>query len=297
MTGSRIDNERLAALVDGRLSPDERAQVLAQLAESDRDTLAAFADAAAMVAPEEAPAGAVTSFGIARGAQGRRGLRYAAGLALAAGIVAVVVVPLAVRRGRRLDYRTDFGAILTAERLPPLPPAIGPTRGAGAVLGAGALDSVQSMAIAARVGALLTDLRLGPRAGFRRQDVAAELAERLRNAGQLGAGSLFDAIARAPDGSAAASDSAVAAAVRAVAPFGAPGMLTLGAWLEAARFAAATSDTAFFNRTLHGAALLDTRLARRDSAVSPQRLRALVESRSWQELSSRLDALQRELSR
>lgn len=92
---TRIDPERLAALIDGRLGEAEAAAVRAQLADADADTLAAYADAVALAGELQgggvsASAGGVKPIASVRTAR-RRWLMPAI-VAAAAGIVAVAVL-------------------------------------------------------------------------------------------------------------------------------------------------------------------------------------------------------------
>lgn len=81
----RIDPERLAALLDGRLGDADAAVVRAQLADADDDTLSAYADAVAVSAElGEAATPGVVSIESARKARRWRTPAFAAAAAAAA---------------------------------------------------------------------------------------------------------------------------------------------------------------------------------------------------------------------
>jgi hypothetical protein len=290
VTESRIDKERLAALIDGRLSASDRAAVLKELAASDPDTFAAIVDAAAVaddLAGNSEKRSAVSPLSISRSR--KRPYRIAVGTAIAAGLIAVVAIPRATRRDRQMpDFRTDFASMLTAPSFPALTPASGTARGSA--------DAKSDTAGAFRMGGLLTDLRLGSRGSMRRRDVAMDLSELLRDTGQPAVSTLFAGIAVAPDGAATASDSAIATAVRMVSPAGPESAVAAGAWIEAARFAAATADEQFFNRTDHVSTNLGT-LTDARAPGSAKRIRRLIGVRGWNDLARELESLQRTMIR
>lgn len=220
----RIDPERLAALIDGRLSEADAAAVRAQLAHADADTLAAYADAVAIageLAPAAAPAPDVRPIASARSAAWRWAAP-AAGL-LAAGLVGVLV--LRPSRGDSVvaDVTRDLHGVALA------PPAWTATR---------AIDSpITERGRAVRLGVLLVQHALLSRTADRAAtDRAREIA------------ALLEGI---PGGSAVAGEWRGGASVPRDAAARAesladPDFVRFGAWLESARTAAAARDTAWF---------------------------------------------------
>lgn len=288
MTESRIDTERLAALIDGRLSASDRAAVLKELAVSDSDTFAAIVDAAA-VADDLAGNSKKSSAGSTLSISRSRPYRIAVGMAIAAGLIAVFAIPLASRRDRQMpDFRTDFASMLTARSFPALPSALGIARGSA--------DAKPDTAAAFRMGGLLTDLRLGSRGSMRRRDVAMDLSELLRDTGQPAVSTLFAGIAVAAEGAATSSDTAIATAVRMASPTGPESAVTAGAWIEAARFAAATADEQFFTQTDHVSENLGT-LTDARAPGSAKEIRRLIRVRGWSDLARELESLQRKMSK
>ena len=248
MNEPQIDAERLATLLDGRVSDAERASLLAELASSD-EAYDAFVDAMAVL-PELGEARRSAEPGVAATniVDARRRWRVSSGrmLALAASLVILAALPWLWTRGRVVERRDParFVALLAAPSAS-LPPAWDgrpwtTTRGAG--------DPLTAASRAARLGARLVDLELAVRTrDARTAPLAAEVAVLLRD---VPAGSPAAAIYRDVSRSAGApSDSlaellerggVAAAALVGVEP------VALGAWVETARLAAATHDIHFF---------------------------------------------------
>lgn len=116
---SRLDPETLAALMEGRLSDEERARVLADLAESEADleVLADASIAAAALAVEKEVAKASP-------AQVRAGIRWKVWLPLAAAVAGVALIPSLLDRTRsgglgqlRLDL-VAMGPVASPAELP-----------------------------------------------------------------------------------------------------------------------------------------------------------------------------------
>lgn len=226
-----IDPERLAALLDGRLSRNERSDLLSRLAASE-PTLEAYADAAAIV-NELQPTR-------------RRWLPPTRWIAIAAVLAGVALAPwlwMHVRPAHR-DDPGRFVALL-ASRTGGLPAGWdanpwGSVRGPDQPLTAGAR--------AARLGARLVDLEL---AVLSRDTSAAGAA--------AGVGALLEGVPAAGPVSAMYRDIGARAgappsdltplltqAGNAAASLAGRDLVLLGAWAEAGRLAAAAHDSAFF---------------------------------------------------
>lgn len=286
----RLDPQELAALLDGRLDAARRAELLAQIADSD-EAAEVLADAAALAggaARSETPTGA------GRGLPGS----VVARVLLAAAVLAVLLVPAVIVRTRTgggdgpSRYVTLLGSAAT------LPAA---WNGAPWPRSRGAAPRADRGAMAVRLGARLVDLELALRAGDgRAAGLATEAAAMLEPvpAAQPTA-ALFRAVARqadAPDvdrasllrtlrrGSASARDLVGAEAVG------------LGGWVEAARVAAARHDAGFLRSGASRAALRRAAaLARAESARGGlEDVRRLIGGRGplpWTALSDALDRL------
>lgn len=231
---TRIDPERLAALIDGRLGEADAAAMRVQLAEADADTLAAYADAVAL-AGELQERGVSASGGevqpIASARTARRRWLMPAIVAAAAGIVAVAV----------LRSREDGASSINV--------AAGLPRGALDVPAWGTARSgdapVTDRGRAVRVGVLLVQYDLLAR---RADSAAAERAAMI--AAQLDdvpAGSAAAARWREIARARTASERATAADAEVARSLVDSDFVQLGAWLEGARTAATAGQTAWFD--------------------------------------------------
>lgn len=232
MSQPGIDPERLAALLDARLSGPERAELLQQLAASD-SALESYGDAAAVVG--ELQTGP------------RRWLTPMRWIAIAAVLAGLALAPWLWMRMRptNRDDPGRFVALLTS-------PAGGVPAGWnadpwGSVRGSA--EPLTAAARAARLGTRLTDLALA----VQRRDTAT---------GTLAAdiGALLDGVPAAGPVSAMYHDIGTRAgaapsdlrplltqAGSAAARLAGADLVQLGAWVEAARVAAAAQDAAFFD--------------------------------------------------
>lgn len=233
MTGTPLpptfDPERIAALLDGRLTGADREQVLAALAQSD-ESLELYADAVAALTAEKASASVPV-----RGLGGRR-VYGLIGLALAASIGAILIVP-ALRRGNEVaESPARFASLLTIPAAS-APPLWGPTRG-----GSVGLTSEQ---LAARVGVRVTGYELARRAGSPAAGALAADLARLMEYVSAGAPAvtLYRELAKTdrPADSLAMQAHAFARAAAGV-------YVDVGALLEASRSAALARDAEFFTR-------------------------------------------------
>lgn len=279
-----VDPERIAALLDGRLDPAERAGVLERLAGSE-EALGAFADAAAVareLEAEDAASGVVPLR--------PRSVRPAwprPWLAAAAAVAALVLLPLGVWLSRPAGVASPAAVVAMLEApaadLPeewdvrPWPARRGAVDGAGA----------------ARLGVFLVDLEVAARS---RDSAVAVLAGRVAL--------LLDAV----PGGGTTADVYRGIAARAGAPFaelepalreGADGvaslvdreMLAVGAWAEGALLAALREDAAFF-RARGSRRMMDVaerRLAGDAAALDAlARLRAALDADApdWSEVRS-----------
>lgn len=175
--GPRLDAETLAALMEGRLSDEERARALEVLAESDAD-LEVLADAAVAAAalsetsaPAEPPAPA-------------RPRRWTVWLPLAAVLAGLAIVPSLLDRGRDGglgEWRADLARLGPVAPVDlPAPAGVDVTR-SGLAGGASLIDSLPASARSFRRGATVARLTvLEPGARARSPD-AATLAALLRS--------------------------------------------------------------------------------------------------------------------
>lgn len=242
-----LDPELIAALIDGRLGAAERAALLAEVDASD-EAFDLLVGAAAAVRSLDVSAGAPAAS--ARSSAGRRWRSGAKPwLALAAGIAGIALAPWGWARLRGDD--TDPGRFAASLQPSELRIAeVTRSRPWSATRGAG--SSLATPARAARIGALVTDVDLTIRA---RPSVAREsnaLTTQLL-------GELIGLLEQTPGGGAGAAAyrnvrehatdpnvGTLTAAARAAAVGIDPLMVDLGAWAEAALYATATGDTAFF---------------------------------------------------
>lgn len=226
----RIDPERLAALIDGRLSDAEAAEVRALLAQADADTLAAYADAVA-IAGEVSP----TSTADVRPITAARALSRRRWFAPVAGLIAAGLVAFAVLRPSRPDSSAagDITRSLGAGTLGV--PAWGTVR-AGEVV-------VSQRGRAVRMGVLLVQHELASRgADSAAADRAAMVAALLDGVpGGAAAAARWRAIA-------AGSARPTAEDARVAESFVDPEWMLLGEWLEGARTAASSRNTGWFSR-------------------------------------------------
>jgi hypothetical protein len=245
--GPAIDPERLAALIDGRLGPHEREALLAQIAASSDEDVEIFSDA--LAATRELEGGVEgreeQSVAAARSRRAVRWRRPASLLAIAAAVVAVVVLP---GRLRTRDSARDPGrfARVLAQTNRGLP-ANWDTQPWGATRGGS--DALTPAARALRVGARMTELELAARARDPRTPALATSVVVLLEGipGAAAAATEYRALASADSGSSPEQLTRLAERARVTAaPFADQDYLEFGAWLEAARLAAAGRHTAFF---------------------------------------------------
>ena len=269
MNKPTIDAEQLAALLDGRLTDAERRALIERLAESPSD-LTAFADAASVIgelglAPTDAtsepaaksgdtpgpiqavrlePAAPQAAISAPRSAATTplqsRGRWYAA----AAAIAAIAILPLWIARARPRDSVADVVALV--DRLEPGLPVNWDgepwevTRGASADL--------TTAPHTARIGARLTDLEVAANAGDTTAIGIAEDIARLLDAipASGAAATIYERIHAAADARPETLTPLVRQGRHALAGLVDSDWLEAGAWVEAARLAAARHDASFF---------------------------------------------------
>ena len=288
-----VDPERLAALLDNRLDPKARNEVLRQLAGSE-EWLEAFADAAAVLREteeEDRRAVVLRPSGSSAAMAGSRGWFHSPAVraALAAAIVIAVAIPVAQRmRGTGPLQPITFVAALSD--VTPLPADWNSSpwsarRGENAPL--------TTAARAVRLGALLTDVELSIRARDSMSKVFAEEAASLLSDLPV-SGPAVAAIRAVGDETSAPpaerlprffTARVMAASLVDRAP------LDEGSWLEAARVAASRHDGAFFRDTQSSQSVKST-LDDADRALVDRASQTRADdSSTWAELERRLTEL------
>lgn len=246
MKEPREDDERLAALLEGRVEGAQREDLLARLAEAD-DDYEVFTDTGAVLRAleeEDARAGQpVAGPSMRRGGWRSPGRRTA--IAVAGTLVLLLAVGL-VLRGR--DASSAHHPLQLAMRADPagqglpegweIPPPSGATRGPG--------RAAAREARAVRAGAMLVDLFIAVRTRNteRTRVLAAQLIA--HSAPGASTGTPLGQIAANPGAPPDSLNALLGRATERLTHLGRDA-LELGAWLEAARLAAAAQNAAFFD--------------------------------------------------
>ena len=259
MSKDPIDSETLAAFLEGRLEPHERAALLERLAR-DPDAYETFVEAAAIerelagIAHDDAGAsgGAPEDAEKFRPLKDRTPWRYAIPLAAAAGIGALLVGRALLRPSAPPVLLADASALLAASRAATLESALGANWTEPAWTGTrGTATELSEGQRAFRLGSRLAVLALATDAGdpdaaqraaielrelFSAVDGGAPVAARLDNlAGGVGSGG--------PSGGASAALRDIVSALEALVP----GVwLRTGAWVEQARLTARAGAVRWF---------------------------------------------------
>ena len=278
MNHERLDEETLAAFLDGTLPAEERASVLNALA-NNPEAYAEFLDAASIAAA----ANADIAPGVARANGPRRlprSMMLAGPLLAAAGIAAVILVARGPRASDTIDLMQ--GAQLAS---------VSGAGGVDASLGGdwdrpgwsvvrGGEASTSSAGTSARVGARVAQLEYAASASdsVAWQRVAATLAELVTSI--EGSGPVAQQLRRgAVPG--AGDRATLARQLRELS--GTPSAFDVGAWLETARLATASGRLDYFR-------------ADGDARASLRRVRAAVERDhpTWSGIISQLKAIENE---
>jgi hypothetical protein len=275
----RINPEDLASLLDDRLPQNERAELLTRLSESDRRTLAAYADAAAIADELN-----LIPHSVDRSLSSRRvrSAWMASGLAAAAVIVVVALSRTGIL-ARDAGSPAQFAQSLTGVNIPP-PVEWSATRSANQPLSA--------RVRAVRIGAWISDLALLSAGDSRAPAVASEIATLLDGiSGAGGVAAEYRKLADLPKASADVFDRAASSA----ATVAGRDDVRLGSWLEAARAAALSRRSDFFH-SAEARRALDTLVAR---STIPEMNRVAADLKTglaattvdWTAVSVKLDRL------
>jgi hypothetical protein len=239
-----VDAEKLAAFLDGRLDDRQRSEMVEQIASSE-ETLEILADVLAVT--RELGDARVVDDGVGTAQLRTRRWRLPPGLlALAAAIALMVFLPLtwqALRRTRPEDP-TRFASALSvdAARLPS-----GWDYAPWSTTRAGS-EAMSPQARAVRLGARLVDLQVALRSQDTRAAVIARDITTLLEEVPMGAllAGEYRTLASGTGQPADAQDPGLTDAGRRVAEQVGSDLVGLGAWIEAARLAAAHRDLRFF---------------------------------------------------
>lgn len=231
-----MDPNRIAALIEGRLSKPEREHLVASIGDADAaagilsDAIAALGEAEVVHPVRSAP---------------RRSWHPGVWLALAAGIAGILLFPLAQVRirgasagglGRYAMMITERGTRIPADWNDSPWDA---TRGA---------KELSAEARAFRIGVRVTDLgvavRTGDSSAARWASETASLIDPIPGAGPVAA--MYSEIAAKSARPGPSSAALVDSVARATAELPDAELVRLGAWVEAARLAAAARDARFF---------------------------------------------------
>ncbi|HEX6746558.1 MAG TPA: hypothetical protein VF092_04625 [Longimicrobium sp.] len=269
------DDERIAALLDGRLDEHARAELVARLADSDSD-YRVFADAAAVlrdleargviatppvVADESPEAGEAVEAahpaepmpapapGPTKVIKLRRrwwGMPAPAWGALAAGIAALALIPIIRARGG-----DPFDPERLAARLETSQPRAGEWTAADSVIprkrGGGPGSEISEEARSAQLGALLVDLEVAARSRDTMVSTLAGDVARLVRMGREARDTMtYDSIAKRSNAPPEQLRPLLAQGHKGIAENSDPDYFRAGAWTEAARLAANTRDERFF---------------------------------------------------
>jgi hypothetical protein len=239
MTMPEVDAARLAALIDGRLPPDEREKVLAAI-DASPELREVYADALAATADPAAESSGVTS--------GRRTLPSFTPLQwleiAAAAAVVIAVAPFVARQVLRPGLPA---AEVIVASLPVLDdtlaylfdqPVFGATRGNA--------ETLTPTARGIRVGSAITSFEMRRRRADSAASTAALAVATLLEGfpGGTLAANAYRELATTASGASPESASELASQVAG------DRILRLGAWLEGARFAARTRNSAYFSHSV-----------------------------------------------
>lgn len=302
------EDERLAAFLDGRMDAREREEMKAHLLDHDED-LEVLAGAAAILSQmeeAEAPSGVISLDAAKREREARtepEGARRTTGSQVVRWLAfAAVLVGLALVTGRVLSRPSPYDPVRLAarverpgQRLPsdwneqaPWSASRGPDTARGGT-------PREQVARGARAGVMLVDLslRVGEQNAERTIDIARQLRRFDPTGGRRGPLQQIEAGAGSPP---AQLRPLVARAGERIGDRVDRDGMQLGAWIEAARVAAARHDAAFFRDAAATAEMLDraTRITGGDPRVrtAVERVRGLIaDPPPWDALSPALEEL------
>ena len=286
MNKQTMDPERLAAFLDGRLDASARAAIVEELSHADPETLIAFGDAASVV---------YDSARANRKPWARRPVLVGVTVLAAAAVFAAVMLPRFSGGGANRDGSAQYATLLDSISL-----QAQPVRVLEVYRGGEAQSTATGLAV--RVGAHITDLTVAVKRG---DSTASGLAARLATEceaipGGGAAGATYRRLADALGaGARPTADEFRRAAVSAEASAG-ESSTRIGAWIEAARYAATGRDTAFFaspeSRTMLARSAAPPSPAGDRSAMNDVRREATQPQVDWQSLTDALDRALKELA-
>lgn len=256
MSESRLDPERIAALIDGRLDEEERRVLLERLAASPEER-EVYADVLAVLGEmeteeeaeeeaEEPPAAPLEMDQLAARRRSRWRSR-AVWLPAAALLAAAALVPLLWSRIDAPASGERFAAVALVES--PAGAYAGSWSPPGWSARRSAADVLPASSRSARLGVHLAALELALRSGSRAAaaEAAAGAAILLEGfGGGAPAASLYRSVGAAASAGEPVDPGLLTRAREAAAGVAAPEWLELGVWAESARAAASTRDAAFF---------------------------------------------------
>jgi hypothetical protein len=236
-----IDPERLAALMDGRLGAAERRAILSRLASADDETLGGFAGAVAVAGEVENGTAAPAPGGVSH--LPPRWTRAAWVSAAAAVVAAVGIGGYAWRTSTdAAEDPTRFVEFIQGARLESPAMHLWTTRGGTAQ------SSARNEALAVRIGACITDLSLATSTGdSTAREIVASIIRTLSEVdGSTSAIAKYRRVeAELRAGERPREEQLRDAARSAAVATGQPATRA-GAWVQAARVAAARRDRGFF---------------------------------------------------
>ncbi len=250
-----LDAEELAALIDGRLDGAAHSALIARIASSDED---ADVLADALGALDDLRGGGVVGIDSARSAIGAKPGAMSLGrwVALAASLAVIAGISLvwAKRRPASAPVVTQYAVSLVARGVN-IPAEWNDTPWTAS---RGSSETLSSDARAARLGARLTDLEIAARSGDTSAVRFALSASALLDEMPVGApiASMYRGIAGRSGESQSSIDASLDHASAAVRQLPDARMIEIGAWIEAARIAAASRDAEFF-RTRESTKLME----------------------------------------
>jgi hypothetical protein len=298
-TDLAVAPERLAALLDGRLTEQERGELLSRLADSPNDA-ALLSESAAVLgelektfaAPMKAPTGVREPVPPSAWASRKRQL---IGATAAVGVVAVAAWFGIRYSGRGPAGPTDYVAMLSG---PPEQIPAGWSGYAWSAVRSNLDGAMSTRARAVRLGVRLVDLQVAVNASD--TAVSAIASDIARLVSDLPASEVirlrYTEIARRSGEPQASLQAALDEGARAVRVAAGADAVDVGSWLEAARLAAARGDHAYFRQRPSGR-ILDALVIAPDltteTRATVERVRSTVASQApaWNQVADDLTAI------